>query len=289
MRIRPQEVAKQGLMSKFREAVNYVVKSDKRTTIGVPNKILVIGIYLVGLVGTVVFGMSEKYGLVVPFLFIPYIAGFVAIGAYAPIKKARTEVFERIYTLKRDRMGTVGKQTKDVEVNYEDEFKVLEWAEDNVSPLKLQITIPTRFDPLGEAAFLEQFNVFMGAGSKWAPDRSNPEDAGWNYPAGHVTLMKMPPLPKMALWDEHYLLNDSIAWSFFPLALGVENGVKLHNEETGEDEFVLGFDVAGAQSKMKGVQVGNEVVQAPMVLVAGGTGGGKSLSVDTQVPTISAD
>lgn len=289
MRVRPQPGPKpQSLMNKISQSIGFIMKSDKRTTIGIPNKMLVSLIYLIGLIGAVAFGMMDNLILFALFLIVPFIVFGLAIFLFKPIKDKREALYSRLYSLKRDRMGLIDK-VKDGQENYSSEFEILEWEDDYVSPSKMKLYLPTRFDSLAETSFIEQLNLHFGGGSKWAPDRSNPEDAGWNYTAGHVTLMHMPPLPTKAMWDEHYLLNDKIAWSFFPLALGVENGVKLYNPETGQDEYVLGYDVAGAQSKMKDVQVGAEVVQAPMVLIAGGTGGGKSLSSTTLVPTVIED
>lgn len=289
MRVRPQPGPKpQSLMSKVSQSLGFIMKSDKRSTIGIPNKILIMLIYFLGLIGATTFGIMDNLLLFGVFLIVPFVTGGLAIALFRPIKLKRDALYSRLYSLKRDRMGLIDKM-KDGQENYSSEFEILEWEDDYVSPSKMKIYLPTRFDSLAETSFIEQLNLHFGGGSKWAPDRSNPEDAGWNYTAGHVTLMHMPPLPTKAMWDEHYLLNDKIAWSFFPLALGVENGVKLYNPETGQDEYVLGYDVAGAQSKMKDVQVGAEVVQAPMVLIAGGTGGGKSLSSATRVPTVIED
>jgi hypothetical protein len=289
MRVRPQPGPKpQSLMSKVSQSLGFIMKSDKRSTIGIPNKILIMLIYFLGLLGATTFGIMDNLLLFGVFLIAPFVTGGLAIALFRPIKLKRDALYSRLYSLKRDRMGLIDKM-KDGQENYSSEFEILEWEDDYVSPSKMKIYLPTRFDSLAETSFIEQLNLHFGGGSKWAPDRSNPEDAGWNYTAGHVTLMHMPPLPTKAMWDEHYLLNDKIAWSFFPLALGVENGVKLYNPETGQDEYVLGYDVAGAQSKMKDVQVGAEVVQAPMVLIAGGTGGGKSLRSTTRVPTVVED
>ena len=88
------------------------------------------------------------------------------------------------------------------------------------------------------------------------------------------------------MWDEHYIINENIAWSFFPLGLGVEGGVLLENPETGEMEHVLGLDLNGNQVKLakkKGLTIGNELVRSPQTLVGGQTGGGKALSLDTEI------
>lgn len=281
--MRPKETeAKKSFISYSKESINFLIKEDKRATLGMKNKVIIISLYVIGLLATIGLSAMGNLALATLLTLFPFIVAIVGNKLYAPIRKGKEEIYERIMSVKRDSMGLANRKG---DATFDTEFEVTEWK-DYFTPVKLKLFIPTNFDSLREEEFLQKFNQFLGAGSRWAPDRSNPEDQGWNYTKGHVNLMHMPPLPTKAMWNERYLLNDSIAWSFFPLALGVENGVKLHNDETDEDEFVLGFDVAGAQSKMKGVQVGDEVQQAPMSLVSGGTGGGKSLSVDTLVPTV---
>lgn len=282
-------LTKQSYLSKAREALSFIFKMDTRKSYNIPNKAIVGNVYLVGFILSIVSAFSGTVVLLFVSLLFPFITVGIARIIFSPIKKEREIVLDKIHSLKRDRMGLKekGKGADFSLTPKNSEFEVLAWDTDFVSPTKLRLFLPTNFDPISEGAFLEQFNVYLSKGSaKWAPDRTDPKDRGWNYGAGHVTLMRMPPLPLRAPWNERYLLNDNIAWSYFPLALGVENGVKITNEETGQDEYVLGFDVAGDQRKKKGVQVGEEVVMAPQVLIAGSTGGGKSLSVDTIVPTV---
>ena len=279
---------KETYFMKAKPALSFLLKLDNRKTIGIKNKVLIILIYVAGLLISAIAGFTGILPLLIVSIAFPFIAVSVARILYSPIRKSRETVLDKIYSLKRDRMGLKEKGVGLQSISPSNsEFEVLDWDEDFVSPTRIRLFIPTNFDPMGESAFLEQFNVYLSKGSaKWAPDRTDPDDMGWNYNAGHVTIRRMPPLPKKAIWSEKYLLNDSMAWSFFPLALGVENGVKLYNEETGKDDYVLGFDVSGDERKIKDVQVGAEVVQAPQILIAGGTGGGKSLSVDTIIPTV---
>lgn len=284
--VRNEEI-KESYLRKAKPALKFVLKLDQRQTFKIKNKFIIIGLYLLGIALSVISAVINIPLLLLFAIILPFVCVASARIMFSPIKKGRESVLDKIYSLKRDRMGLVNKG-RDAG-SMDSEFEVLEWDKDYISPLRIKLFLPTSFDPIGEEAFMAQFNVPLSKGSaKWAADRTDPEDAGWNYNAGHVTIMRMPPLPSRAAWNEHYLLNDKIAWSFFPIALGVENGVKLHNDETGDDEFVLGFDVSGAQTKIKGVQVGAEVAQAPMVLIAGGTGGGKSLSVGTLIPTVVA-
>lgn len=289
MRMKPQAGPRpQSLMSKINQSSSFILKTDKRKTMKISNKALILGIYISGLIGAVTFGVMDNLILFSAFLLVPFVVAAISVSLFRPIKVKRDALYSRLYSLKRDRMGLIERGTSGIE-NYDSEFEILEWKDDYISPARMRLFLPTKFDSLAETSFTEQLNLHFGGGSKWAPDRSNPEDSGWNYTAGHVNFMHMPPLPTLAIWDEHYILNDKIAWSFFPLALGVENGVKLYNPKTGKDEYVLGFDVAGEQKKIKGTQVGPEVVQSPQVLIAGGTGGGKALRSNTLVPTIIDD
>lgn len=287
MRIRNVEPFGPSLNSKISEALKFVLKLDKRKSLGIPNRAILVVIYIIGLIPTLFFAYSENYAMMALFLLTPYWAYAFAITVYRPIKNDREELYLRLYTLKQSRMGLYNKGKKDV-VDYNAEFQILEWEDDYISPSKLTLKIPPTFDSLAIEGFLEQFNVHFGNGSAWVADRSDPKVPGWDFNRGVATLVHTPPLPKMALWSDLYIKHENIAWSFFPIALGTENGVRITNPETGEDEYVLGFDVFGDQAKMakKGVQVGGEITQSPQVLIAGGTGGGKSLQVDTLVPTL---
>lgn len=289
MRIRTQvEEKKKSLLTKVGEACSFLLKSDKRKTIGVPNKFMFLGIYLLGAIGVVISGISEAMGIVVILMLVPYIAWIFAVFTFRPIRKKRDELFERIYTLKRDRMGLIERGNKDGSYNYDKEFTVMSWDDTYMFPKKIMLRIPTKFDELQIEAFMTQFNLYFGAGSKWAPDRSDPTDPGWNFTEGRVTLVHTPPLPSRADWSEEFLLHDEIAWSYFPMALGSENGVKITTSD-GKEKYVLGFDLGGEQPKLAkktGGQIGEEVVLAPQVLIAGGTGGGKALKSETLVHRI---
>lgn len=292
MRIKaPVVQAKPSFMKQSKEAILFLLKIDKRKTFNLDNKIIIMLIYSIGIVFTVFIILTGSILFYILAFLMPFITGAVAIQLYKPIYQARIKFYEKLLSYKSGKMKLVQKQNKDQATNYDEEFKIVEWEDNNIFPKKLIIYLPTSFSPLQTEGFLEEFQPLFGKGSNWVPDRSDPADPGWNFDEGRVTLVHTPPLPTKAMWSEHYLLNDSIAWSFFPLGLGSENGVKLKNEN-GEEEFVIGFDLAGEQSKLgkkKGIQVGEEVIMAPQVLIAGGTGGGKALSSDTIIPTVKAD
>jgi hypothetical protein len=170
---------------------------------------------------------------------------------------------------------------------YSEEFQILKWADDNVSPLKIRLMLPTRFDPLNENALLEKVsNLFGIDGARWVADMSDEDVPGFDYNLGLATIAMTAPLPNRADWNERYLTHSAVHWGFFPMALGSENGLQLENED-GKIEHVLGYDPIGQASKFaekQGVQVGPEIVAAPHALIAGGTGGGKALDLDTIIP-----
>lgn len=165
-------------------------------------------------------------------------------------------------------------------------IKIAEWRTPE-NPGKITIEIPTTFDMSGEKGFETLFNQKFGRVTAWVPDTNYSEGiAGWDYEKGILTLRSVPPLPKKAPWDAKYVLHPAIAWSFFPLALGVENGVKIDFGDGSPPEHILGIDFSGEQPDVgakNGAEVAPSVVRAPMALVAGGTGGGKSFSLSTPV------
>lgn len=209
---------------------------------------------------------------------------WVAFGVMTarPILRARKKVVEKMFEISRSTLG----QSAEYAENPEQVVSVLEWRDGN-SPVKARFHVPTNFNADSEENFLRQLNQIFGQESSWVAWYDEQAGAkGWDYAEGFVWLKEMPPLPQKAPWDEHYVLDKSVAWSFFPIALGIENGIEIANPATGKSENVLGFDLSGEQaelSKNLGTYCSPTITTSPMVLIAGGTGGGKALSVDTKV------
>lgn len=170
--------------------------------------------------------------------------------------------------------------------------KVLEW-QDEIVPIKVVFNLLPSFPDSGEQAFVQQFNEIFGPqddGDALAyviDDSREKKDKkgntiklpGWCRSEERVYLKSVPPLPGRAMWQSHYIEHPAVAWSFFPIGLGVENGLALPNEN-GEIEHVLGYDVSGEQgdfAKEHGVELGAEVAASPQTLIGGATGGGKSV------------
>ncbi len=197
----------------------------------------------------------------------------------------REEKMKRMFSVARQKLG----QSVEYEANPGAVIRVLDWK-DYVQPTKIEFDIPDTFGEDGAEGFMKLFNQNFGKETAWVPcDDPETGDPGWDFDKAVVTIRAVPPLPRMAKWDEHYVLSDGIAWSFFPIALGVENGVELMNPKSGEIENVLGFDVSGQQAKVGekfGLKVAPTIGMTPQILVAGRTGGGKSLSVETPVQVL---
>lgn len=169
---------------------------------------------------------------------------------------------------------------------------VLAW-DDPVTPSKVYFVVPSTFNEMNADAFLHQYNQVFGQQTTWVP-YLDPQTGrpGWDYERGVLTLRANPPLPRSAAWNERYITNPAVAWSFFPLGIGVEHGLPIMNETTGETEQVIGFDVAGLEkdaAKQAGVMLDPEVrfaSAAPMTFVGGRTSGGKALGVTTPMVTL---
>ena len=82
-------------------------------------------------------------------------------------------------------------------------------------------------------------------------------------------------------------MDPHVPWSFFPMGLGVRDGLILENPETGEDEHVIGYDIFGTGLAMADAgeitMSPNQGKASPMAVIAGVTGSGKALPVDTPV------
>jgi len=232
----------------------------------------VVGIWWVILIGYLGFFMTLQW----------------AMKTAKPIIETRRKVLDRMFSIGQSKLG-LSMEHKD---NPQAVIEVLEWN-DYVKPQKVRYQVPDNFGAEGEEGFLRQFNQLFGAETAWVPSpdmEADPPTPGWDYQSGQATFHAVPPLPTMAPWSERYVLSPGIHWAFFPLALGVENGVELMNEESGELEYVLGFDLSGEQAKegkKNGLKVSPTITTSPMVFIGGGTGGGKSLSADTLVEVLS--
>lgn len=245
------------------------------------NRIVVAIVWAVGL------ALAAISGLVSPVLFaVAAVVFFVAYGIayYSPAKllQQREELISGIEEIYQDCIARGKNPPKGRQA-----VEVVEWR-DLVTPQKIKFFIPKTFSSSGEDGFMTQFNQIYGTETTWVPSFEG-DDNGWDYANSSLVIYAVPPLPRMAPWHERYVLGEGVGWSFFPIALGVENGLELPNEETGQIEHVLGYDVSGKAAKVAekaGLKMSPRITTAPMVLVAGGTGGGKAHPVDTKIGVV---
>lgn len=280
------DLTKEGFNKKAKKRIKFTTKDPRKKPI--PFKLVFFLIYIVGTIVSIIGGLTGSFSLLIVSIFIAYIAlGFSIITANKLVNE-RDTVLKRMLELKGSKMRLVNRD-KGIVPTPDAEFSVLEWSEDLISPLKMQLYMPTDFDILAVDGFLESFNLIFGSKGQWIADE---EEGGFDFNAGIAHIKVTTPLPQRADWNERYLNSKDVHWSFFPLALGAENGVPVYNEELGVTEHVLGFAVNGGQeklSKKNGVILGKEVTSSPQVLIAGGTGGGKALRSDTPIIKIVED
>lgn len=278
------------LWPKIKERVRFAMKDvrpfglnkKKPKESGMPIKTAVKIVWLLGFIATVAAVFMKIWPLLglAPIFFLASMT--MCLVTASPVLKEREKMYRKMFEIGRANLGL----SSDYAEQPQAVIQVLEWRS-ILAPSKVKFEVPTTFNADSEENFQRQFNQVFGTETTWVPF-NDPEAGtpGWNYADGFVTLKETPPLPGMAPWNERYVLDPAIAWSFFPIGLGVENGVEMTNPETGELENVLGFDVSGIQvdlAKKMGIKIGGEITTSPMVLAAGGTGGGKALNVDTMI------
>lgn len=277
---------REGFNEKLNKRVKFTIKDPRNEP--VPYRLVFLIILIAGLIVAVVASIIGKIGILFTAFLIHYISyGFSYITA-DKIVKERDEVLKRMIELKASKMRLANKE-KGAIPRPENEFKILEWADDLVNPKKMYIFMPTEFDILAVDSFLESWNLIFGGQGQWIADRDDEQYGGFNFNSGVAALKVSPPLPQRADWHTRYLNPEHIHWSFFPLAIGSENGVPIYNEEIDAVEHVLGFAVNSGQNKLSkknGVTLGTEITSAPQVLIAGGTGGGKSLNSQTPIEVV---
>lgn len=263
------------------ERVRFTLKDTRPSKFGMPNKQLFLMIILAGLVIALA-GVFVKWWIIAIGYSMFFVAIIYAVISAKDILETRKKILDNMFIIGSSK-GVISNEYAD---NPNAVIKVLNW-DDFIKPTKVEYQVRTEFSDSGEEGFMQAFNQKFGTETAWVPS-DDPETGtpGWNYDKGVLTIHAVPPLPTMAPWSEHYVLDPGVAWSFFPIGLGVENGLEIPNPNTGVVENVLGFDVsgeAGKYAKKAGYKMSEKIVTSPMILCAGATGGGKALSTDTIV------
>ena len=267
------------LWPKWKERIAYTIKDKRDFSLGsskkkksgepqsskIQNRQFFFLLWLIGLIAVGVGAfLMNFYVMGAGYLIFFFVMGF-GIAASKDMIEAQKALMKRMFEIANAKLG--------VSLEHADNpgavIKVLEWSEP-LKPQRVQFTVPTTFGEEGAEGFLRLFNQVFGTETTWVPfDDPETGRPGWDFEQGLATFYAVPPLPQMAPWHERYVLSEGIAWSFFPIALGVENGVEMLNPESGEMENVLGFDLSGLQAKegkKAGLKVGGEITTSPMCL-----------------------
>lgn len=278
-RIQPKGRIKETLQQRYSRSVRYLYQTKQG------GKLIVLPFVLFGAALTAIFAIFELYlpavGMIIIYPFVGYIIFITrAKNDLAELDK----LFERMMVLKRSCMGLA--TAKEDEPTFDTEFEVLEWDKNGLFPKRLRIMLPVTFDSLRSEEFLTRFNLAFGGDHAWAPDIEDKDFPGWQFKKGVLTLKSDDPLPDKAMWSADWLNPEYCAWSFFPLAIGTQGGTMMPDPETGEEVHIIGTDFFGEQQKLakrNEFWCSQEILASPQVLIAGATGGGKSLAVDTLI------
>ena len=235
--------------------------------------ILIVGVLLSSVIGLYKWPLAILYVLIAPFIVNSILKATVG---------AEMEAFDtligRYLEFKKSKMGLLDNEANIY--NYETEFKILENDEEDGEPSKLVVYIPATFDPSFRNNFIDSFSDQFGRGRPFEIDMTNEDFNGWDTTKGGVVIKLEEPLPSKAPWDAWYIEHPDIQWSFFPLGLSTRGGVPLVNPKTGREERVVGISLDNEQRKYgdkKGLALGEEISSSPQSLIAGATGGGKSV------------
>ena len=200
----------------------------------------------------------------------------------------RERILMRMFEFTSKRLGYDKRKFK----THHDAVRVEEWRDITMPKVvAFQVPLDYSYDIMDEESFVKGFNSAFGHETAWIPregvDPKTKRPRGWDPDAGTVTLESIPPLPTRAPFMEHYVMDPHVPWSFFPMGLGVRDGLILENPETGEDEHVIGYDIFGTGLAMADAgeitMSPNQGKASPMAVIAGVTGSGKALPVDTPV------
>lgn len=240
---------------------------------------LAIFLYILSLFGPALLSIKFLLGSLIGAILYPFVLVSVINGMTKKELEQKDSIINRMLTFKRSAMGLVNANSNIL--TYTDEFEILEYDEDDNKPSKIRLYLPVNFDPIKASKFLEEFSIQFGRGRPFEIDKNDKDFPGWDTDKGVATIILEEKLPDVAMFDEHYLEDPSVQWSFFPLGIGSKGGIPIKNPKTGKIEHVVGIDVDGTQSKYckkHNIPIGQDITAAPMTLVAGGTGGGKSVA-----------
>lgn len=230
------------------------------------------------LIGPAISYVSLLWGIILSY-FLPYIFIGLVHNAVSVELAHKDKLISRILDFKKSKMGLI--DNKSDYLNYSEEFAILENDKEDNKPSKIRLFLPVNFDPLQANTFLADFSTQFGRGRPFEIDYEDKDFPGWDTDKGVATISLQAPLPTMAKWDKHYLEDPIVQWSFIPLGLSSRGGLPIKNPETGEIEHVVGFDLDGTQKKYcdkNGIHIGPDIIASPMTLIAGVTGGGKSVA-----------
>lgn len=240
---------------------------------------LAIFLYILFLIAPALLSIKFLLYSLIGAILSPFILVSVMNGITKKELEQKDSIINRMLTFKRSSMGLVNANSN--VLTYTDEFEILEYDEDDKKPSKIRLYLPVNFDPIRATKFLEEFSIQFGRGRPFEIDKNDKDFPGWDTDKGVATIILEEKLPDVAMFDEHYLEDPSVQWSFFPLGIGSKGGIPIKNPKTGKIEHVVGIDVDGTQSKYckkNNIPIGQDITAAPMTLVAGGTGGGKSVA-----------
>lgn len=285
------------LWPKFKKSMSFTMKKDTRPVgkLSISHKLMFWALYTIGFIVSVAGAFASSWTTILIGISLFFVCIMFSLSTGGKLLKQRDKILERIFKTV-DFKFMYGKEAAE---NPSSVINVVEWR-NYIEPEKIEMEIPLSFNDDSRNEFMRHFNQHLSRMSTEAEERTwVPADdhekgiSGWDYGGSKLTVRTVPPLPTKAMFHEDYILNDRCAWSFFPLGLGVEDGVAMKNPENPEEEQnVIGIDVSGEQGKLgskMGFYVSGKVGTSPQILIGGGTGGGKALSVDTLVPVLVPD
>lgn len=264
------------ISNKSKVALPQMSKKKEQKFLPGQDRFYLISIYLFGLTLSLVSDFTQKPSFFLMSIAVFFVSIFYSLITSRKPLENRDKLFRKMAEVASSGLGLDKKKA------LEDPYSIVnvtKWA-NPLQPTEIKFPIPMTFDHFAGPSFIEKFNQFFGRSYTWVTNG----DEGWDYEENIVTLTAVAPLPNKAPWSEHYVLTKGIAPSFFPIALGSENGVEIPNpHRNGEVENVLGFDVQGTMMNSKEFKVGPEISASPQGLVGGGTGGGKAAAITTPI------
>ena len=237
------------------------------------------GIYLVGAICWLAAPLTKQYLTLIPAGFAFWVL-YIVISLISPkrLLKARAEV--------ENKLATFGKTLLKAE-DETDCYTVYQWDEETMlEPVTLTYKVPLTFPPAGgpEQALLKCLTAFVTDSRTYVLDTTEGK-TGLNLHKGTLDIRAKPPMPTVAIFKPHFILDECVEPGLFATGFGDSGGMLMPKEPGSEEMVTVMYCNLSGKGVPHAEKYGKDLDSppGPMVMVVGPTGSGKAESLDDNI------